>query len=248
MTPQRLIKSPRTRRGILPAAVMMLAAVSLAAQAPPDTGTPEEEPVRLAVDIEYHPEFPHDAEPGDLYVYLDGDLLAWVSRGGQFAPSAPTRFDRPVAPGRHVLRLLHEHHEPRTKGRFEHEARASDVEILFHLEPGDDARLELRVVEETQVFEKFRGPIDVTVTQGGRTIQSREQVGERLRDWPLLCESIEANLEPGAKVTRKMRKVLEDCVRWEALWRSVDDAPARAEVRKILARYAFQPSTYKRFE
>lgn len=233
-------------------AVLMLTAVSLAAQAMPET-VPEKEPseegsVRLAVDIEYRPEFPHDAEPGDLFVYIDGDLLAWVSRGGQFAPSGPTRFDRPVAPGRHVVRLLHERHEPRAKGRFEHEARASAVEILFHLEPGADARLELRVVEDTQVFEKHRGPIAVTVTQGGRTIQSREQVGERLRDWPLLCDSVEANLEPGAKVTRKVRKVLADCVRWEDLWRSVEDAPSRAEVRQILERYAFEPRTYKRFE
>lgn len=208
------------------------------------------EPVRMRVAIDYQPVFPHDTEPGDLVVYLDGDLLAWVPRGGQFALTPTVRFTRRVEPGRHVLRLLQENHEPRSRGRWNHEARVSRTAVLFLLGPTGDAELEIKVAEPKETFAlKERGPVSILVRQDGKILQNLIETDQRLTEWPALCDEIEANLDPQRKVPKKIRAELEECLRWDFLWTDLEGGVAtRDEARRILARYDYQPRSYKRFE
>ncbi len=205
----------------------------------------------MRVEIEYLPNFPATGDgPGDLYVYLDGDLLAWIPTGGQFAPSPPAVFERGVAPGAHVVRLLEEKHAALSAGGWSHEARASPLELFFQLAAGGRGELTLRLIESSSVLANNPTPVSAVITQNGTTVQNLENAGPGLKKWPSLCEEIEANLDPRRKkVPRKARAELERCVRWADLWRSLDGGvPSREEARAVLERYDFQPRSYKRFD
>ena len=224
-------------------AVLGFAWGELLAQPPEQTETS----VRMRFDLEYLPVFPYNEAPGDLFLYLDGDLLGWVFRGGQFAPTPPVRFERWVEPGEHVVRLFAETHERRGKG-WGHQARVSDIVIRFRLEPGGSGELRLKLESNKQVFAKDKGPISYTVTQNGRTLQNLERGGSDPHTWPLLCEDTEANLDPKRKkIPKKIVKELEGCKRWMSIWSELPAPPPdREAVRRILDRYEYEPRTYKR--
>lgn len=202
--------------------------------------------VRMRLDLEYLPIFPYNESPGDLFLYLDGDLLAWVSRGGQFAPTPPVRFERWVESGEHVMRLAAETHERQGKG-WGHEARVSDVVVRFRLAPGGDGEIRLKLESNKQVFAKDKGPISYTVTQNGNILQNLERGGSDPHTWTLLCDDTEANLDPERKkIPKRIAKELEGCLRWPALWDELSaPPPERDAVRRILERYDYEPRTYK---
>ena len=207
-------------------------------------------PLLLNVSLEYRPAFQHNQETWDLYVYLDGDLLAWVPRGGQFAPTPEVRFVRQVEPGPHVVRLAAEKHERRSGGRWFHEARIVPVEIFFSLSAEGNAEMSLRVIGNTGLLNAGGARAVAQITQDGRVLQSVEQAIRSSADWPSLCEEIEVNLDPKRKkIPRKVRSELEQCVRWESLWRSLESpAGSRDDARALLERYDFQPKLYKRHD
>lgn len=238
----------------MPYRPLLLSSILCAAFFLPTAAAPQTENgelVRMRVEVEYLPDFPATGDgPGDLYVYLDGDLLAWVPTGGQFAPTPPAVFERGVPPGAHVLRLLQEKHLARSAGGWSHQARAAPFELFFQLAAGGRGELTLRLIESSAVFATNPTPVSAMITQNGKTVQNLEKKGPGLDKWPALCEEIEANLDPGRKkIPKKARADLEHCVRWADLWRSLDGGvPARDEARAVLERYDFKPRFYRRFE
>jgi hypothetical protein len=202
--------------------------------------------VSARFEIEYRPPFTAAAaDPWDLYVYLDGEPLTWVSKGGQLSATPPVRFTRELTAGQHVLRLLIENHERRSGERWFHEARVAPTEIVFRLAAGAEAEIDLRIAQPRLGLGGLRGaekgPVDVAIRQGGRVLLTLEDEGGDFADWPELCEEIEANLDPAKKTPNRIAKALTRCVRWAALWRALGhETPNREQARARLEKYDYR--------
>ncbi len=204
--------------------------------------------VVVSIEIDYLPKWDHDAYPGDLFVYLDSDLLSWTSRGGQMAPTPTDRLERRLQPGKHILRIAHENHEKKSKKGWKHTTHISPLEIVFLLEEDEPATLKLHIQEAKSVFSTDKEPVALTVTQGSRTVYNVEKAGTKLRDWPLLCEDVRANVPEGKKPKKSILKDLDDCVSWQEIWKDAAQPMPRDAMRTLLERYDYEPRTYRRFE
>jgi len=219
-----------------------LGAAGFGAAGPAETA---EIPIRF--EIEYRPLFlADDEDPWGLYVYLDGQVLTWVSSGSQLRPSEPVRFERRLEPGLHVLRLFVENHEKRSGERWHHEARVAPEELVFLLEPGIPASVDVRIEQPRfglgGLVGGDKGPLNVEIRQGEKLLQSLFDAGYATDQWDDLCEEIEVNLDPDKKVPRRLERELSRCVRWAEVWRSVEgEFPSREAVRDELARFAYRP-------
>lgn len=196
--------------------------------------------VPMRFEIRYQPVSVEDEEPWDLFVYLDGRLLARAEAPMAALFPRAVAFDGNLAPGPHVLRLVQERHRRRSGG-WHHEARVWGDPVRFTLEPGAPGELKLEFRQVKLALRAGDAPISWRVTQGERTVAESGQTGTRPETWPLLCEEIEANLKPGKKPALPIRRELERCVRWTGLWPGIAGAPSREEVRAELARYDYRP-------
>ncbi len=218
-----------------------------AAPARPPPAAEAEELAAVEFSIRYDSWTPELEEEGpwDLLVYLDGSPLAWTAGvGNLFSPRSFLVFDRSLAPGRHVLRLLQERHRlvSRRKGTWRHEARVFPQPLVLEVGPGAGWRLRLEVSQGRFRFSGQRqGPVSWALERGEERVAEEQRAGPQPEDWPLLCEEVEANLDPGQKVPRLVRRMLADCVRWSQLWPGVEGVPERGAVRQELARYDFRP-------
>ena len=184
---------------------------------------------------------PHHLDPDepdwDLIVYLDGRPLTSVPPTSAFK-AKELEFSRRLAPGAHTLRVAQEQHRQERHGRWSHAARVAPDPIAFTLAPDPTgATVELSF---NQGWFLLTTPLQFRVRQGERTTGDDEAFGGDPERWPLLCEEIEASLEPGESPGRAVRRQLKDCVRWGDLWGD-GGAPDRAEVRAALAAADYHP-------
>lgn len=195
--------------------------------------------VPMRFEVRYQPASVEDEEPWDLFVYLDGRLLARAEAPMTALFPKAVAFEGSVAPGPHVLRLIQERHR-RQSGGWHHEARVWGDPVRFTLEPGKPGELKLEV-RQVKLALGGEAPISWRIAQGERTVAESGPTGTRPDTWPPLCEEIEANLKRGTRPALPIRRELERCVRWTGLWPGIAGVPSREEVRAELERYDYRP-------
>lgn len=212
------------------------------APAPPTAGAGNAgEPggIEVRLRAQYRSIADEDEEPWDLYLYLDGDILAWLPGGRPLFLSPEQEVTARLTAGRHVLRLAQERHSRRGDGWF-HEARVAPEPLSFEIRPGDPVFVDLKLREVRAAF-TGDGVASFLVMQGGEVLREVEALPEP-EEWPRLCEDIEANLDPDReRPPRPVRAQLERCARWRSLWPEEMAVPDREEIRARLERYDFQP-------
>lgn len=171
----------------------------------------------------------------DLFVYIDGIPLSYLTTASIEKRAAEIEFLRSVPAGEHVLRVTQERHFKRG-GQWRHETRVATTAFPFELAGGVPVRLELEFVERLM---DYQDPLAFKLTQGAAVTDSG-RVGGEAEFWPFLCDDIEASIATGKKPSRRQGRKLEECVRWEGLWGSLV-APSRSEVLDAMADFEFRP-------
>jgi hypothetical protein len=224
----------------VPAAPAAAGAPSVAAPAPAPPPAAADGSVRVRFNVEYRPYFGEDDERWNLFVYLDGRYLASVRPGPIALATSPLSFERSLAPGRHLVRLLEERHLKRPLGRgWEHQARVAPAELAFELRPGAAATVEIGLHEVT--LRRKAGPISLTASQGDAAPASLTPEVPAAARWPQLCEEVESGQPAGKGPSAAERRQLEHCLRWADLWPGTADLAPRDRVRAALERQRFSP-------
>jgi hypothetical protein len=188
----------------------------------------------------YAPVVREGEESWDLYVYLDGTVLAWVP-ASTLLRGDPMSFQRTLPAGRHVVRLLLERHE-RSGKSYRHYARVEPRQWV--LEVGEGAGWQARLDVKESRFRPFAdGDMEVSwqVLRGGEVTHNAEHRSDGPGGWAPLCEEVETFFDPGGRVPLAFRSEMKDCVRWQTLWPDDAEAPTRTEVRDRLAQYDYRP-------
>jgi len=195
-------------------------------------------------DFSYSPWYLNDNEYDehedgwDFFVYMDGIPISYVPTAAVRGLTANLEFSQLVDPGPHLVRATLERHRRDSGDRWTHAARVAEESLAFEISPsGPEASLTVRFKENWGRLGD--GPLDFVFTQGDRVVEL-EGVGAAPENWPLICEEIEANLEPGEKPDGNQRRELDGCVRWPDLWQG-RWAPPRNEVRDALAMFDYRP-------
>ena len=181
--------------------------------------------------LSYVPDFRPDEKEWDLYVYLDGKPLSFVSQGSRVLGADAIQFQQALEPGQHQIRIVQERHEADDdaesfEGHF-HEARVAPVDLFFRLEPGP---AEVEISFERPLLEfRSAGPIAYRVAQNGRVLISQDEAGGDPEGWTPLCDDAQI---AGDKPPR-------GCRNWATFW-SVD-APPRHEVLRALSLFDYRP-------
>jgi hypothetical protein len=187
--------------------------------------------------IAYHPNFGPDDERWDLYVYLDGRYLARVKAPVVSLLDPPLEFDRALAAGHHVLRVMEERHLHNFgRSGWSHAARVAPAVLAFDLAPAAAGRVELRC--ETG---QRGGPLRLRVTQGDAEVAKATPAAPEPDAWPPLCEEAAAGRSAGRRASGSAGREPASCLRWTDLWPGVPAAPSRDAVRAELERHDFHP-------
>lgn len=187
--------------------------------------------------IAYHPNFGPDDERWDLYVYLDGRYLARVKSPVVSLLDPPLEFDRALAAGHHVLRVMEERHLHNFgRNGWSHAARVAPAVLAFDLAPDAAGRVELRC--ETG---QRGGPLRLRVTQGDAEVAKATPAAPEPDAWPPLCEELAAGRSAGRRASGSAGREPASCLRWADLWPGVPAAPSRDAVRAELERQDFHP-------
>jgi hypothetical protein len=215
-----------------------------AASAPAPSAAPVPTPpaasggVPVRFEIGYRPFTTDESAPvWDLFVYLDGRFLTWIKPAAISLTARTASFDRSLAAGHHVIRLVQERHTRRSGRSWVHEARVAPAALAFDLGAGEPWRVHLQL---DQVKISRKGPLTLRVTSGEREVAAATGGGEP-ETWSPLCEEVEANAAAGRSPSADARRQLGSCVRWDGLWPGVAGVPPRDRVRAELERDRFQP-------
>jgi hypothetical protein len=234
-----------SRRGTPPEAPKQAAPATPAEQGPEPPATPAVAPARspdslVSFRLAYvPPKVDFDDELWDLYVYLDGEPLAYVPPNTSFLDRGDAlEFRQRLEPGTHRLVVTQEKHERQSRKKWRHSARVSAQAFDFEVEPGYDGEVELSY-NEGLLGSSSGGPLTFRFLQADR-VTEKESAGGRPESWRLVCEEIEANVAPGKKPGRSVESQLEGCVRWGELWEG-GEGPSRDQIREALAAFDFRP-------
>ncbi len=204
--------------------------------AAPTANTAGEVPVYF--ELSYLPDFDEDEDEWRLYLYVDGEPLTYVPAGSLLS-SKPLRFRQFLAPGSHTLRVAQERHVKRGRDRWFHAARMASLELPLALAAGERADVELKFRQPRLAFGSSEGPLSYRLVQG-ETVAVIEKQGGDPEDWAVVCEELEANAEDSRELKKSLRRQLDDCTPWAALWTG-REVPSRDEVREALALFRYRP-------
>jgi SagB-type dehydrogenase family enzyme len=186
--------------------------------------------------IDYRPAIvEYQTLPWDLFVYLDGEPIArasgWASHTGSHLEQK--FFEKELAPGRHVIRILQEQHtlKSKRKGRWSHNARVFPTAILFDIEQAGAWSVEIMVDEEGVLMPGRRKPVDWMITRDGDLVEQGVGLGPTTHRWPLLCEELETTLSDRQRNSRSGQRMLSECLTWDSLWMDLESVPDRTTVR-----------------
>lgn len=237
---------PTTLRELLPLAplpsVPLTPRSNETVPALPDEPLPGVIPVLF--DVRYAPQvIEYETTAWDLFVYVDGRPLArfdgWAAHSAKHMDRRS--FTEWLKPGRHVVRVLQEQHnlKSKRKGTWSHKARVFGQPIVLDLDAAGDWEVQVQVEASATSF--TAGEAEYAILHDGRTVGEGSGAGPGKRRWPALCEEVEAELTPGALQSKAGRSATRDCLRWASLWEDVESIPDRATVRTEMAAYDFKP-------
>jgi len=197
-----------------------------------------EECCEVDVSVLFRPFYPLDdldEDTGwDLYVYLDGSLLARAVRD-----RAATTLSARLSPGEHTLRLLWELHARQGRGEsatWEHEARVAPETLRFDLPPAEGWKLE--VVWDEGRFGSKKKPLSWNLVINGGPTMGESALGTPRDRWPVLCDEVEASIPEGKDTPGWARRAMKGCVSWSSLWEGLDTVPGRDQARDEAIRSA----------
>jgi hypothetical protein len=232
-------RAPAPASSAAPALVPEATAAPARAPAPPAAGSAEGA-VRVSFNVEYRPFFGEDDDRWSLFVYLDGRYLASVKPAAISLVTQPLAFERSLAPGRHLVRLIEERHLRHPLGRgWQHQARVAPAALAFDLRPGAPAAVEIGLHEVT--LRRKGSPLSLTVAQGEAAPAGVTPAVPPAARWPPLCEEVESAETAGKNPSAAARRQLEHCLRWADLWPGIPELAPRDRVRAGLERARFQP-------
>lgn len=187
---------------------------------------------------EDEPDSPRE-ERWSVYLYLDGELIAWTRPTLQ---GEPVEARRAIQPGRRELRVVLQRYEELRRG-WSYESLTVPTLVAFEARPGDPIEIE---VDMKRIWGLWRnrkdgGPLSYVIRQGSEVLAENEGTGGNPDRWQPVCEDLEANFPDAQRVPRAFRSSMSRCVRWAALWSGAGESTSRKEILQGLAEYDFEP-------
>ena len=179
------------------------------------------------------------APPWGVYLYLDGELVAWAK---PTVKGEPVESRRSISGGEHELRVVVQRYED-LRGGWLHESRSVPTLVAFQARAGAPLEIE---VEMKRIWGLWRdrkdgGPLSYIVRQGVEVLAADEGTGGNPDRWQPVCEDVEANFTDSQEVPRQFRGAMNRCVRWAELWSGKGQLTSRSEILTELARFGFEP-------
>lgn len=192
---------------------------------------------RVWVD-EDEPDRPRDP-PWNVFLYLDGDLVAWAR---PTLKGEPVEVRRVLLPGQRELRVVLQRYEE-LRGGWLHESLSVPILIGFEVMPGIPAEID---VEMTRIWDLWRqrkdgGPLSYVIRQANEILAEHDGTGGDPDRWQPVCEDVEANFVGEEIVPKRFRNSMSRCVRWSELWTGAGQSTDRSEILTVLARDDFEP-------
>ncbi len=192
---------------------------------------------RLWVD-EDEPDRPRE-ERWDVFLYLDGEFVAWTRATLQ---GEPVQARRVVRAGRHEVRVVLQRYE-KEGGDWLYESLSVPTPIAFEAELGEPIEVE---VEIKRVWGLWRqrtdgGPLSYLIRQGDRVLAGHSGTGGDPNRWSPVCEDVEANFADADSVPARFRDPMSRCIRWVDLWTGAGRSSSRNAILAELASYDFEP-------
>jgi hypothetical protein len=186
---------------------------------------------------EDEPDRPRE-EPWDVYLYLDGDFVAWARPTLQ---GAPVEAQRSLPAGRHEMRVVLQRYQESRVG-LTPESLVVPARIDFEARPGEPIEIEvdLRRIWGLWRVRKDGGPFSYSIRQGDQVLAEQGGTGGDPDRWPPICEDVEANFPDAGKAPKRFRESMSRCIRWAELWTGAGRSTSRAEILANLERYEFQ--------
>jgi hypothetical protein len=209
---------------------------------PPAPGTK----VNVVFDIDYSPQLvEYQLTPFDLIVYLDGQPLSWFDGWSGEGEKGHDQlvFEHELETGPHVIRLLQERHEPKSKrkGTWTHEARVFPETILLDVDALGMWSVEMYIRESGDSFASGPKPVTYSILRNNEAIVNEMKQGPSTRRWPALCEEVETAFPGKKRNSAAAGKALQGCMSWSQLWEGIEGIPDRATVREGMKTSNFRP-------
>lgn len=195
---------------------------------------------RVWIDEE-SPDMPRE-EPWGIYLYMDGDLLAWTVPSLQGEPVVARRV---VEAGRRELRVVLQRYDE-LRGGWQYESLSVPTLFAFEARPGDPIEVEVEMVRIWGLWRHREdgGPLRYVVRQGETVLAESAGTGGDPDRWQPICEDVEANFPGAETVPRRFRGAMKECVRWGDLWLGLGAATSRSEILAMLAEHEFEPPVH----
>ena len=177
--------------------------------------------------------------PWNIYLYLDGDYVAWTRPTLQ---GEPVEARRVLVAGRHELRVVLQRYEE-LRGGWLYESLSVPTLVVFETLPGEPVEIE---VEMKRIWGLWRqrqdgGPLSYVIRQGAEALDEHGGTGGDPDRWRPVCEDVEANFPDSEEVPKRFRNVMSRCTRWAELWTGAGRSTSRAEILALLADHDFRP-------
>lgn len=175
----------------------------------------------------------------NVYLYLDGDLVAWTRPTLQ---GEPVEARRVVQSGLREMRVVLQRNEELRRG-WSYESLAVPTPIAFTAQAGVPIEIE---VDLRRIWGLWRdrtdgGPMSWVVRQGDQVLSESGGTGGNPDRWQPVCEDVEANFPDAEEVPKRIRSAMSRCIRWETLWTGAGKSTSRADILEQLAEYDFEP-------
>jgi hypothetical protein len=175
----------------------------------------------------------------DVYLYLDGDLVAWTRPDQQ---GDPVEARRVIPTGRHEMRVALQRYEE-SRGGWSYGSLVVPTLVSFDAQVGAPIEAE---VEMTRIWGMWRdrqdgGPLSYLIRQGTKVLGETKGSGGDPDHWQPICEDVEANFPESQGVPRAYRSSMSRCLPWADLWTGPGKETSRKEILKSLAEHDFEP-------
>ena len=178
-------------------------------------------------------------QPWDVFLYLDGELLAWTrpSLAGD-----PVEVHRVIDAGRRELRVVLQRYEELGQ-RWEYESLVVPTLFSFEAGPGVPIVIDVEMVRLWGLWRQRDdgGPLRYSIRQGDRILAEDDGSGGDPDRWQPICEDVKANFAGADKVPGRYRNPMSRCVDWATLWTGAGTGTSRAAILAQLAEFDFAP-------